>query len=251
MMGFINQTLFPEKKVSLLAVDARLESNMKHNLRVRGLELLEIPSNNGLQNPVSGHPDMQMLHIRDDILVCQPQMPETLMERLLKIGFSLHPGVTQLKPAYPFDIAYNVAIIGKVAFHNTKHTDPVAKELLEKCSIQLLHVNQGYTKCSILPVTPESFITADLSIARVASGNGFDVLLLPPQTNIRLKSLNYGFIGGTAGFINKNLLAFSGKLEALNDAETVKAFLMKHGVQWVDLGKEGIQDYGGLIPLYE
>lgn len=251
MLGSIIQTLFPVNRVSLLAADERMKPEMKHQLREWGLELLEVPACNCLQASISGHPDMQIIHIRGNLLVCHPQMPEQFLEKLRKAGFLVYLGKTKLQADYPFDIAYNVAIIGNIAFHNTKYTDPVLVKHLEKCAIRLVHVKQGYTKCSILPVTPDSLVTADPSIAQTAVNQGFDVLHLPPQTNIRLTGLRYGFIGGTAGFINKNLLVFAGSLDALNNAEAVKAFLRKHGVDWVNLSGDEIHDYGGLLPLYE
>lgn len=228
-----------------------MDPRMKQKLTERGIGILEIPVDDGLQVPVSGHPDMQLVHLHDSLLVAHPRLPSALLDRLKLFGFDVHIGQTYLKAAYPFDIAYNVAILGKVAFHNTQYTDPVLAELLGRCSIRLVHVKQGYSKCSVLAVTPESLITADPTIARAALENGFDVLHLQPQTNIQLPGLNYGFIGGTAGFIDRNLLAFAGTPEALNDAEAVKAFIQKHGVGWIELGENVLYDLGGLLPLCE
>lgn len=249
-MGIIHQTLFPAGRVTLLAVDERMQPDMKQKLKKRGIELAEVPQSEQLQPCVSGHPDMQLLHIHDNILISHPHLSLFLHERLGKYGFAIISGTTGLKAAYPFDVAYNVAIVGKVAFHHLKYTDDVVARYLKHCSIRSVHVNQGYAKCSTLPVTPESLITSDPSIARAAMDNGFDVLFLPPQTNIRLPGVNHGFIGGAAGFIDRNLMAFTGDVEALNDAEDVKAFLRKHGVEWLCLGKNELYDYGGLLPLY-
>jgi hypothetical protein len=234
-----------------MAVDERMKPDMKQKLRERGIKLVEVIQSERLQPCVSGHPDMQLLHIHDDILISHPHISPVLAERLRKSGFTFISGNTQLKAAYPLDIAYNVAIVGKVAFHNLKYTDDVAAVCLKRCSIRSVHVRQGYAKCSILPVTPESLITSDPSIARAAKENGFDALFLPPQTNICLAGVSYGFIGGTAGFIDKNLIAFAGKLDTLNHAQDVKAFLKKYGVEWIQLGENEMVDYGGLLPLYE
>lgn len=250
-MGLIHKALFPGRPVSCMVVDGRMEDRMKRMLSERGIELLELPGDENLQEPVSGHPDMQLVHIGDNLLVAQPWLPSSLLDRLRLLGFDVRIGETHLKAAYPFDIAYNVAILGKVAFHNTRYTDRVLAELLARCSIRLVHVNQGYSKCSVLAVTPESLITADPCIARAASENGFDVLHLKPQTRIRLKGFDYGFIGGTAGFIDRDLLAFAGTPEALEDVEDVEAFLAKYGVRWLALGNDGLYDHGGLIPLCE
>lgn len=250
ILGFIHQTLFPGGRVSLIAVDGRMKPDMKQKLQECGIELAEVTQSGRLQPCVSGHPDMQLLHIHDNILISHPHLSPALKEKLDQYGFTVIFGNTRLKAAYPFDIAYNAAIIGKVAFHHLQYTDDVVMKYLKVCSIHSIHVNQGYAKCSTLPVTPESLITSDPSIARAAADNGFDVLFLPPQTKIKLSGVNHGFIGGAAGFIDRNLIAFTGALEALNDAEAVKKFLLKYGVQWLDLGKNELYDYGGLLPLY-
>ncbi|MBP7177313.1 MAG: hypothetical protein KBA53_13995 [Thermoclostridium sp.] len=250
-MGFLPRTLFPDNRVSLIAVDERIKPDMKNRLQQLGLRFVEVPCSESLQPSISGHPDMQLLHIADNILICHPQLPANLFDQLRHFGFKMVPGNTVLKAAYPLDIAYNIAIVGKLAFHNMRHTDSVAAEFLKRFSIHLIHVNQGYAKCATLPITPESLITSDPSIARAACDNGLDVLFLPVQTKIRLPGLSYGFIGGTAGFIARKLIAFTGNLDTLDDAEDVKAFLEKYDVKWICLDENEVIDYGGLLPLYE
>lgn len=250
-MGFIKQTLLPGHDVSLLAVDARMEAGMKNALKTFGINLVEIPPCHGLGEPVAGHVDLQIIHVRDNIMVCQPHLPATVYEKLKEYGFDIYAGDTVLKKDYPSDVAYNVAIVGQVAFHNTKYTDRVIIDLLSRFKIRLVHVNQGYTKCSVLPVSDNSIITDDPSIEKAAAREGLRVLKIPPQKNILLPGFNYGFIGGVAGFIGKNVLAFAGNMDMLDSRDEIKGFLAEHNVKWVNLGHNGIHDYGSLIPLYE
>lgn len=250
-MNYLKQTLLPNGDVHLLAIDERMENGMKTNLRSYGIELLEIPCFSALSEPVSAHVDMQIAHIFEDVIVCQPQMSRNFYLKLKTYGFNVYKGRSILKKHYPFDIAYNVAIVGDVAFHNTKYTDPVIVELLSHHSIRLVHVNQGYTKCSVLPITNKSIITDDPSIEKAAHREGFDVLKLPPQKNISLPGLSYGFIGGTAGFISKNTIAFSGSIDAIVGKNEMKEFLNKYNIGWINLGNNQLHDYGGLIPLLE
>jgi len=250
-LGFLAQSLFPDAHVTLMAVNNCIEMDMKNKLIESGVELIEIPNCEKLHPAVSGHPDMQLVHISENVLVCHPDFPEELVNSLKKRGFEVYFGDTVLSDQYPLDIAYNVAIMGKAAFHNTKYTGPVIKKLLHRHAIRLYHVNQGYTKCSVLPVTPESIITADCAIAEAAKGAGFDALLIPPQRSIQLPGFDYGFIGGTAGFINKRKLVFAGNIEHLESKSVIMRFLKKYGVGWINLLEEKIIDYGGFLPLYE
>ena len=244
-MGFLAQSSFPAAHVTLMAVNKCIETDMKFRLIETGVELIEIPNCERLHSAVSGHPDMQLAHISENILICHPNFPKELVDSLRKRGFEVYFGDTVLNDQYPFDIAYNVAIIGKAAFHNAKYTDPVIKKFLHRHSIRLHHVNQGYAKCSVLPVTPESIITADCTIAKAAMDAGYDVLLIPPQRSIQLPGFDYGFIGGTAGFIDKGKLVFAGNIEHLESKDAIIRFLKKYGVGWVNLHKEKIVDYGG------
>lgn len=250
-MGYIKQTLLPEKDVSLLAVDARMDTAMKKALTAREISLVEIPPFNGIGEPVAGHVDMQIIHIRDNILVCHPHLSVNVRKKLEELGFDIYTGNTVLKKDYPSDIAYNVAIVGEVAFHNTRYTDPVIVKLLSKFKIRLVHVNQGYAKCSVLPTSDKSIITDDPSIEKAALQEGLDVLKIPPQKRILLPGFNYGFIGGTAGFIGRNVLAFAGNIDMLDSKDEIKSFLNKHNINWVNLGEDEVHDYGSLIPLYE
>jgi len=250
-LGFMEQSLFPAAHVTLMAVNKCMDTDMKCRLIETGVELIEIPNSKRLHSAVSGHPDMQLTHINENILVCHPDFPRELVNSLKNRGFEVYLGDTVLRDQYPFDIAYNVAIIGKVAFHNSKYTDPVIKKLLHRHSIRLHHVNQGYAKCSVLPVTPESIITADCAIAKAAIDAGFDALLIPVQRSIQLPGFDYGFIGGTAGFIDKAKLAFAGNIRHLESKDVIMRFLNKYGVGWINLSEDGIMDYGGFLPLYE
>jgi len=250
-LGFLVRSHFPAAHVTLMAVNERIKADMKYKLIESGVELIEIPECEKLNPAVSSHPDMQLVHIVENILVCNPDFPGVLVNFLKKRGFEVYFGDTALSDQYPFDIAYNIAIIGKEAFHNAKYTDPVIKKLLERHSIRLNHVNQGYSKCSVLPVTPESIITADYTIAKAAVDTGYDVLLIPAQKSIQLPGFDYGFIGGAAGFIDNGKLVFAGNIEHLESKEDIVRFLEKHGVSWINLSEERITDYGGFLPLYE
>ena len=251
ILGFLKQSLLPEHDILLLAVDSRMEDGMKSTLKSFGIDLIEIPPFNGLAEPVAGHADMHITHIRDNVIVCQPDLPEKIYEKLEQYGFDIHIGNTALQTDYPLDVAYNVAIVGDVAFHNIRYTDSVILKLLHQYNIRTVHVNQGYTKCSLLPVSNNSIITDDPSIEKAALSEGFEVLKIPPQKNIRLPGYSYGFIGGTAGFIGRNMLAFAGSLEMLDSSDEIKNFLNKHNVKWVNLGCDKIFDRGSLIPLFE
>ena len=111
-----------------------------------------------------------------------------------------------------------------------------------------IHVKQGYTKCSILPIREKSIITSDKNIAKELLNYDFNVLLIPPG-DIILPSLNYGFIGGTGGMINENKLALFGELSNYAYGSDIYSFLYKLDVEPISLRKGKLMDRGSLLTL--
>lgn len=68
---------------------------------------------------------------------------------------------------------------------------------------------------------------------------------------IKLIGHEYGFIGGCCGFIDKNLLAFNGRLDTIDDADKIKDFLGKYNVKYIELTDAPLTDIGGIVPLFE
>ena len=73
-----------------------------------------------------------------------------------------------------------------------------AKAAADSTILTKIHVKQGYTRCSLLPVDDRSFITSDAGIAKTLAEHDTDVLLIHPG-HIHLPGFDYGFIGGTGG----------------------------------------------------
>ena len=105
---------------------------------------------------------------------------------------------------------------------------------------------KGYTKCSVAIVNDNAIITSDFAIAKALTSNNFDVLLLPPG-DIILEGLDYGFIGGTCGLVDKNILAFFGTLDKYAYGSEVKEFLKKHKVEPYYLSDLKLTDRGSII----
>ena len=128
--------------------------------------------------------------------------------------------------------------------HNLKFTD---KKILDYCKDKKnIHVKQGYTKCSILPVQEKAIITNDKGIYNTLKNENFDVLLLP-FGDIELSGFNYGFIGGVGGMISDNSMAFFGSLDNYIFGNEVKNFLYKYDVKPIYLNNTKLIDRGSLL----
>ena len=214
---------------------------LKEAFSIHGVALVEIGTCNSLQVPVAHHIDMMALPISDKLLVT----PET---KFLKAHF---PGkeivVTEehISPKYPGDVLLNAVWLPDYLICNT---NTVAKEILQMAYEQgktLIHVNQGYTKCSICIVSDNAIITEDESIYEACKDN-LDVLLIR-KGEVELPGYEYGFIGG-ASALTSDTVYFFGNIENHSDHEAIQQFIALHNKRIVSLSKtEKLLDIGGII----
>jgi len=211
--------------------------------------LIKTEKHGGVYDAISFHPDIMFHHIANERVVYAPGTSPHVVKRLEFYGFKLIEGGTVLKPYYPYDIAYNVARVGKFAFHNLKYTDHVLKRELENTGVELVHVNQGYTKCSISVIDQDSIITSDKGIAKAAEKRGLDVLLIKPEEGILLPGVGHGFIGGSSGMIDKDKWMIAGDFKSLESCDVIKKFLEKKGISCIYVHNQPVTDIGSIIPL--
>lgn len=247
-MDFLKTPFIPEDRVSLAVVDYRTSPIIEENLRKSGVECIKTIKCPELYEAVDGHPDMLMLHTGGNKIVVAPNIYEIMAPKLTKKGFAVTKGVTWLSRNYPGNIAYNVLIVGNVAFHSLKHTDPEVIKALEEKNIKMLNVSQGYTKCSVCILDSKTIITSDYKLSKTAERYGIESFLIMPG-GIELKGLNYGFVGGASGLLSKNRIAFTGNLISLKDSLKLIDFINGKGFEIVFLCEERLADYGSIIPL--
>lgn len=111
-----------------------------------------------------------------DILLCQLGLWEN--------GSVFHGDPEKLTRNYPGNIRYNAVCTGKyftiisstrirICWQQRKQRQQPISTILTK-----IHVKQGYTRCSLLPVDDRSFITSDAGIAKTLADHDTDVLLI-------------------------------------------------------------------------
>jgi hypothetical protein len=115
---------------------------------------------------------------------------------------------------------------------------------------KIIHVNQGYTKCSVCVVDERSIITSDFGIAAAARQNGLDVLTIR-QGYIELPGFEFGFIGGSAWKLSEHALAFTGRLDDHPDKDRILDYLTARVIEPVFLTDGPIFDIGSAIPIIE
>lgn len=248
-MIFTANPNLPSRPVSLAVVDSRISDASSSELERLGVKMLRVPVHSFLYDAVCCHPDMLLHHIGANVIVHAPGTDEGLLAALRSCGFDLMQGEKVLTGTYPGDIAYNVARVGSYYFHNLRHTDPVIANQLARQGVEPVHTEQGYAKCSVLPLDEKSIVTTDAGIAKAAEKKGLDVLLLECGNSIRLPGLNAGFIGGSCSMLSDSLCAVNGTLRKLAGKERFVSFLSKKQIEIKELSNDDVTDIGSILPL--
>ena len=215
-----------------------------------GHRTLRLPPHPNLPAPVASHPDM-LLFFASDAILCTKSYYEIAMRELKEIssiyGAPIRFIEQEYGKEYPFDVLLNALPLGKHLFCNTR---TVAKELLELGLIPS-HVNQGYTKCSTLPLGENALITADASIASCAKEKGIDVLQIQ-EGHVSLSGYDYGFIGGCASFAPRggiDTVFFCGDLTRHPDYNRIKRFCQEHNYDMICLSNLSLCDVGTIFMI--
>ncbi|NMA86818.1 MAG: hypothetical protein GX968_05795 [Tissierellia bacterium] len=238
----------PNTRANIVIIDGRIDEEIETNLKSLNLNIIPTIQCKEVPEPISYHPDIVMHPINHNTLIIAPNVFHYYEDLLWDMGINLIKGETLLSNSYPKDIAYNVGRIGKYAIHNFKYTDEKLKFYLKKEGFELMHVEQGYTKCSMAIVDEKTIITADHPIYEKTKKLGFSVLLIEPGY-IELEGYNYGFIGGSCGNLSKDEIAFSGKFTDHPDKGKILKFLKKHNKKILYLSNKKIKDIGTIISL--
>lgn len=250
MENYIHSPNIPSGKVSLAVIDGRVTEDIEKNLKNIGIRLIKTKKTWGLYEAISFHPDIVLHHLGGKEIIAAPNIDNQIVYQLEAEGFKIIPGLKEVRGTYPYDVSYNVARFGNRAACCIKYTDEILLEELYKRGIEVININQGYAKCSICVVSSDAVITSDRGIYNEFLKNNIAVLLITPG-NIRLSSMNYGFIGGASGSVSHSGIAFFGNIKLHPNYNEILKFVSEYNKTVINLSKNLVQDLGTLIPLRE
>ena len=192
------------------------------------------------------HADMQCLIVDNTAFVLKecPNLVEQLKQFYHVIVCKENVG-----GEYPQNVPLNAAVVGKYLIANLRSLSSDVKEYCLNHGYQLVHVNQGYAKCSCAIISEDALITADEGIYRSLIELKIDVLKIR-QGRVNLKGADYGFIGGASGQDKqgqKRILWFSGDIKKHPDHVAIAAFCRKHGTEIRSLTDGELTDIGGMM----
>lgn len=227
-------------------VDYRIDEKEKSVLLENGYNVLTVPPCQSVYNAISGHPDIQLCILNNNTIIVHKNMSYKFVYELKKLGLNIIESKNDIKNKYPYDIILNAVNLKNFFMHNIKYTDGnLYKEVSHKC---LINVKQGYTKCSTAVISDNAIITNDTGISQAASKNGLDVLFLP-KGDIELTDFDYGFIGGTCGLLDNNVVAFYGNLKNYKYGNEVLSFIKKYNLTPLYLRDGKLVDRGSILHI--
>jgi len=228
-----------------IIIDNRLPAEAKQKLSTFG-NLIEFESSGIVYDAISGHPDI-FLCDTGSFLVAAPNTPQRYLDFFTKNNITYKTGYQKLGNKYPATSHYNAVVTENFLIHNLKYTD---KAILEACEHKIhLHTNQAYTRCSLLGVGENNFITSDKNIEKVLLKAGLNVLFVNPE-KILLKGFPHGFFGGCCGIL-QNKLIVAGNLKYYKPKDSIMEFLKTNNMELVELYDGKLVDAGGLFFIYK
>ena len=237
----------PENDVSRAAVGERYTETISALYKI-GIKALKIKGNSALPDYLNFHADMNIFHYSENTFYCN-EFNSIENEKYSDTVDFLK--ITQnFASDYPGDSLLNAVRLGNHLICNPK---TVSKDILEKAyndGLNIINVNQGYTKCSICIVNSNALITDDASIYNSIKKTEIDVLFIS-KGSVRLETKDYGFIGGCTGLAGKNKILFNGRVESHSDCNLIIDFLNQYNMNIIELTDERLTDIGSILPLTE
>lgn len=238
-MDFLKIPYLPKGRVTLAVGDVKIDAVTV----IEPFYLADLPPS------MRRHADLSFCYLGSGVAVCAPEAYSYYSEKFAPWGIRLIKGEKSVGRNYPFDAAYNVAIVGKRLFCKTALTDGVLLSKAKELGYEIININQGYAKCSVCPVDENSAISADLSFYKAATAAGVEVLLVTNES-IRLEGFENGFFGGCTYCAQKGVISAKGDMTTLPQYGKIKEFLGKRGIDIAN-GNSTVTDFGSFIPLCE
>lgn len=240
-----------------LIVNKDMRQIEKNYLKSLGYILIYTNKNKNIYDEISSHVDIFCCKVGKN-LILEPNFFNTL------VSFSEYTDIQNLvsvikgkTDVVTCNTAYNSCVTSKYAMLNFKNTDNMILKNISKINIAKINIKQKYSKCSILSLNSNSFVTCDQGIAKVLKNySGIDLLYLE-SSDFDIKLLNNGKYSKMSGFIGGATCVISNKVILFGDAKNIKQrsrqklidFVYKKNLEFVDFKGLDIIDYGGIVEI--
>ena len=194
---------------------------------------------------ISSHPDIFFFCHNErycDSVICAENVHIGLPQNI-----RVEKGGSPVGHKYPDTCHFNAVGVGNMLIHNLKYTDDKIKELYENTSTKSvqLNVNQGYTRCNLLALDENNFITSDFGIKKVLEENGRTVFYVDPH-QITLPGHDHGFFPGCCGLVD-DVVVVCGSLNHLKECKELRKFIRRNKMKIIELYDGDLVDVGSIF----
>lgn len=223
----------------MLIISNKAKEAFKNFLKQEKIDFIETINNPNLLEPISDHPDLSIFPLGANKILVDKNLAPYYRDKLP--NYYVIEG-EPVKMKYPYDSIYNVYEGDDFFIHNDLTESHILDHMKDKTH---LRVNQGYTRCSIIPMG-DRILTADYGIYKKLRDK-IKVVLLHKE-DIDLYGFETGFIGGTCG-IYEDKLIFDGNIDRLKSFDIIKANADEAGLTLVYPKDIDLQDLGSLMAV--
>lgn len=223
-------------------IDSRSGKQAIDNLKKYVTGVYEFRTYGITGNAISGHPDI-FLYQHERQLVVAPNAPDELFEFLHKNTIAYARGKWEVGDELYNSVQYNCLGTAHFLFHKSGYTDPSVLEINR--DKEYIHLPQPYTRCSLLHLSENNYVTSDRGIEKVLLRKGFTCFYFNPE-EIIIRDHKNGFIGGAVGRWGKRLF-FNGNIERHVDGQRLKEYLLKLDFDIVTLSDGYLYDGGAIF----
>lgn len=243
---FIKKPNLPDSNVSCLIISDRVP-DMVSELKKNNIRVILSEGLASVEGSEKYHADMSFCHTGDNKLYYSKNISAQMKSKLKGEGIMLASTEHPVSAKYPY---LNICIVGENVICSKKTADKMLIRYLKEKNYNILHTNQGYSRCSSAVISENAIITADDSIYEICIKNKIDALKISPG-HILLDGYPYGFIGGCCTLISKDILAFCGNIKNHPDYYNIKSFAENYGKSLLSMSDNELYDIGGAVLLKE
>ncbi len=240
----MNTPFLPKNRIKACIIGEGNYNEIKE-LTELGVKCITIPKVKSLDDEISCHADLLVFNCGNGNMLAQINIAGELQSKLT--DFNVIP-VNGIQSPYPDDIGFNVFFDGRIIFCNSKHINEDLKSFCIENDIEVIHTNQGYTKCSICAVSDNAVITEDDGLASLLKKYQYNVLKIK-KGFIGLSDKHYGFIGGATAKISDSELYISGDITKHPDYSLIKDFCQKYDISLIYNQNRPLNDFGGIVSI--
>lgn len=225
----------------LVIIDARAPEEVKRKLSKKFV-IHEFISKNITYSSVSGHPDIFIFQNKEHLVIA-PNTPNDTVTFLKNHNVSFVYGYKNVGEDLANSTQYNCIATSKYLFHKSGFTD---SQVLNLCKEkEFISIPQAYTRCSIIELKENVFLTSDKGIFNNLIKHHFDVIYISPL-NILLPPHKNGFIGGCLGIYEDTLYSM-GAFQNIKNGETIKKKIQMLDIKILELYDGPMYDGGGIF----